>query len=93
MEGRPPTTESTHALHALPKPPLPNPYPPLTLPSTPLPRWPNEPILSPVTLEQPPFPQGNDIVVTLHQLNKTGEGLTDKVLLEWALDMLCSPED
>ena len=27
----------------------------------------------------------------LHQLNKAGEGLSDKVLLEWALDMLCSP--
>ena len=29
----------------------------------------------------------------LCQLNKAGEGLADEVLLEWALDMLCSPED
>ena len=29
----------------------------------------------------------------LHWLNKAGEGLADKVLLEWALDVLCSPED
>ena len=29
----------------------------------------------------------------LCQLNEAGEGLTDEVLLEWALDMLCSPED
>ena len=29
----------------------------------------------------------------LHRLNEAGEGLADKVLLEWALDMLCSLED
>ena len=29
----------------------------------------------------------------LHWLNKAGEGLANKVLLEWALDMLCSLED
>ena len=29
----------------------------------------------------------------LCQLNEAGEGLADKVLLEWALDVLCSPED
>ena len=29
----------------------------------------------------------------LCQLNEAGEGLADEVLLEWALDMLCSPED
>ena len=41
----------------------------------------------------PPLPQGNDIVATLHRLNKAGEGLADEVLLEWALDVLRSPED
>ena len=93
MEGHPPTAESTHALHALPKPPLPNPYPPLTLLSTLLPRWPDKPTPSPDVPEPLPFPQGNNIVATLHQLNEAGEGLTDEVLLEWALDVLCSPED
>ena len=29
----------------------------------------------------------------LCRLNKAGEGLADEVLLEWALDVLCSPED
>ena len=29
----------------------------------------------------------------LHQLNEAGEGLANKVLLEWALDVLRSPED
>ena len=31
--------------------------------------------------------------MTLCQLNEAGEGLADEVLLEWALDILCSPED
>ena len=31
--------------------------------------------------------------MTLCWLNKAGEGLTDEALLEWALDVLCSPED
>ena len=31
--------------------------------------------------------------MTLCQLNEAGEGLTDEVLLEWALDVLRSPED
>ena len=89
-----PVTESTHTPHALPEPPLLlNSYPPQTLLSTLLPRWPDKPTPSPIAPEQPPFPQGNDIVATLCQLNEAGEGLTDEVLLEWALDMLCSPED
>ena len=29
-----------------------------------------------------PFPQENDIVMTLHQLNEAGEGLANEVLLE-----------
>ena len=94
MEDHPPTTESTHALHPLPKPPLLlNPCPPLTWLLTLLPRWPNGPTPSPIMPEQPPFPQGNNIIVMLHWLNKAGEGLTDEVLLEWALDVLHSPED
>ena len=40
----------------------------------------------------PPFQQGIDIIEMLLWLNEAGEGLQDKVLLEWALDMLCSPE-
>ena len=40
-----------------------------------------------------PFPQENDIVATLCWLNEAGEGLADEVLLEWALDVLRSPED
>ena len=48
---------------------------------------------SPVALEPLPFPQGNNIIMTLCWLNEAGEGLTDVVLLEWALDMLHSPED
>ena len=31
--------------------------------------------------------------MTLHQLNEAGEGLADEVLLEWALNVLCSLED
>ena len=86
--------EQIPALHALPEhPPLSNPYPLWILPSTLLPRWPDELIPSPITLELPPFPQGNDISTTLLRLNKVGEGLTNEALLEWALDMLCSPED
>ena len=69
-------------------------YPRLTPRSTQPPSWPDEPTSSLATLElHPPFHQGNDIVVTLHQLNKVGEGLADEVLLEWTLDMLCSLED
>ena len=68
--------------------------PQLILPLTPFPSWLEEPPLSLITLElHLPFPQGNNIVVTLHWLNKVGAGLTDEVLLEWALDMLHSPED
>ena len=70
-----------------------NPFPPLTLLSTHLPNWPDEPTLSLVTQELPPCPQGNNIIVTLCWLNMAGEGLTSKALLEWALDMLHSPED
>ena len=75
-------------------PPLPILFPPLTLPLIPLHNWLGEPIPSPTALEPHlPFPQENDIVVMLHQLNEAGEGLADKVLLEWALDMLHSLED
>ena len=67
---------------------------PLTLQSTLLPSWPDEPTPSHVAQElYLPFPQENNIVATVYQLNKAGEGLTNKVLLEWALDMLCSLED
>ena len=69
-------------------------YPLQTPLSTPFPSWFNE--LTPShTAQGPhlPFPQGNDIVATLCWLNEAGEGLADKVLPEWALDMLCSPED
>ena len=71
-------------------PPLPNPFPPLIPLST---SWPNEPTLSLTTLELLPFPQGNDIITTLCQLNAAGKELTNKVLLEWALDVLRSLED
>ena len=75
-------------------PPLPTLYPQLTPPLTPLPSWPDKPTFSLITQEQHlPFPQGNNIVAMLHQLNKAGEGLADEVLLEWALDVLCSLED
>ena len=68
----------------------PQPTPPLTL----LHSWPDEPTPSLVTQGQHlPFPQENNIVTMLHWLNKAGEGLANKVLLEWALDMLCSLED
>ena len=69
-------------------------YPLQTPLSTPFPSWLNK--LTPShTAQGPhlPFPQGNDIVATLCWLNEVGEGLADKVLLEWALDVLCSPED
>ena len=82
------------SLHVSPGPlPLPNPCPLLILPSTLLPRWHNEPTLSHIAPELLPFPQGNNIVATLHWLNKAGEGLTNEALLEWALDVLCSLED
>ena len=75
-------------------PPLPTLSLQWTLPLTPLPRWLTEPTPSPTTLElHLPFLQGNDIVTMLCQLNKAGEGLSNKVLLEWALDVLHSPED
>ena len=94
MEAHPPTPGSTHTLHILPEhPPLPNPCPPLTPLSTHLPSWPDEPTPFLVTQEPPSFPQGNNIVMTLRWLNEAGEGLTDKALLEWALDILRSPED
>ena len=75
-------------------PPLPIHFPPLTLPLIPLPNWLGEPIPSPTALEPHPlFPQENDIVAMLCQLNGAGEGLADKVLLEWTLDVLHSPKD
>ena len=90
----PPMLDPTLTPHVLPEHPLPpNPFLPWTWPSTHLPSWPNKPPLSLVTLELPPFPQGNNIVMTLCRLNEAGEGLTDEVLLEWALDVLHSPED
>ena len=90
----PPMLDLTLIPHILPKHPLPpNPYLPWTQLSTHLPSWPNKPTHSLVAPELPPFPQGNDIVTTLCRLNEAGEGLTDEVLLEWALDILCSLED
>ena len=75
-------------------PPPPTLYPLLTPPSTLLPNWPNKPTCSLAVLgPHLPFPPENDIVATLCQLNEAGEGLADEVLLEWALDVLCSPED
>ena len=60
----------------------------------PPPQLADEPIPSLDILGQPlPFPQESDIVRTLLQLNEEGEGLTNEVLLEWALDVLCSLED
>ena len=88
------TPEPIPNLLAPPEPPsLQNPFPPLIPPSTLLPNWPDKPTLSLIALEPLPFPQGNNIVTTLCHLNTAGEGLTNKVLLEWALDMLCSLED
>ena len=65
-----------------------------TPPSIQLPNWPDEPTPS-LIVSGPrlPFPQENDIVAMLCRLNEAGEGLADEVLLEWALDVLCSPED
>ena len=75
-------------------PPPPTLYPLLTLPSTLLPNWPNKPTYSLAILgPHLSFPPENDIIVTLCWLNKAGEGLANKVLLEWALDVLRSPED
>ena len=75
-------------------PPLPTLSPQLTLQSTPFPNWPTEPTPSLITLEPHlSFPQENNIVVMLCQLNEAREGLANEVLLEWALDMLHSPED
>ena len=79
-------------LQGVPLPPILSPQ--LTPLSTPLPNWLTEPTLSPITQEPHlPFPQGNNIIMTLHWLNEAGGGLSNKVLLEWALDVLCSPED
>ena len=65
-----------------------------TLLFIPFPNWLDEPTPSLVVAKPHlPFPQGNNIVTTLLWLNEAGEGLADEVLLEWALDMLCSPED
>ena len=90
----PPMLNPTLIPHILPEHPLqPSPYLPWTQLSTHLPSWPNEPTLSLVAPEPPPFPQGNNIIATLCRLNEAGEGLTDEVLLEWALDILHSPED
>ena len=94
MAVYPLTPKLTPTPLALPEPPpLPNPFPPLILPSILFPSWPDEPTPSLTALELLPFPQGNNIVVTLHRLNMAGEGLTDEVLLEWALDVLCPLED
>ena len=69
-------------------------YPQLTPLLIPSPNWLNEPTPSLITQgSHLPFPQENDIIATLHQLNEAREGLADEVLLEWALDMLCSLED
>ena len=94
MEIHPPMPELTPTPLAPPEPPLlPTPFP-LQIPlSTHLPRWPDEPTPSLATPELPPFPQGNNIVMTLHWLNAAREGLTDEALLEWALDVLHSLED
>ena len=74
--------------------PPPNPYPLPTPPSIQLPNWPDEPTRSlDVSELHLPFPQESDIVVMLCRLNEAGEGLANEVLLEWALDVLCSPED
>ena len=89
-----PMLDPNPALHALSDHPLLlNPCPLWTLPSTHFPSWPDEPTPSLNTPEPTPFPQGINIIVTLHQLNEVGEGLTDEALLEWALDVLCSLED
>ena len=94
MAIHPHMPELTPAPLAPPEPlPLPNPCLLQILLSILLPRWPDEPTPSLAIPEPPPFPQGNNIVATLRQLNAAGEGLTGEVLLEWALDMLCSPED
>ena len=69
-------------------------YPLPTPPSPLLPSWPDEPTRSLAVLGlHLSFPLENDIVATLCQLNEAGEGLANEVLLEWALDVLCSPED
>ena len=69
-------------------------YPLPTPLSIQLPSWPNEPTHSLAVLGlHLPFPQENDIVVTLCRLNEAGEGLANEVLLEWALDVLHSLKD
>ena len=75
-------------------PPPPTPCPPPTLPSIHFPSWPDEPTQS-LAVPGPrlSFPQENDIVVTLRQLNEAGEGFANEVLLEWALDVLRSLEN
>ena len=75
-------------------PPLLTLFPPPIQLSTPPPRWLGEPILFPDALEvPPPSHQERDTVKTLLCLNEVGGELADKVLLEWALDTLCSLED
>ena len=95
MELPLPIPELIHSPVIPPEPhPLLIPSPPQIPSSILLPSWLNEQTLSLTNQElHPPFPQGNDIIVTLLQLNEAGEGLTDEVLLEWALDMLHSPEN
>ena len=75
-------------------PPLPTLYPQLTPLLIPFPNWLDKPTHSLAT-QGPhlPFPQENNIVMMLCRLNEAGEGLADKVLLEWALDVLCFLED
>ena len=89
-----PMLEQTPTPLTSPGPPLlPTPSPVLILLSTLFPNWPDEPTPFLVTLEPPlSFLQGNDIIMTLHWLNGTGEGVTNEVLLEWALEMLHSLE-
>ena len=68
--------------------PLCIPFPPTlyllqTPPSIPYPSWLDKPTASLDTLGLPlPFPLENDIIATLLQLNKVGEGLVNEVLLE-----------
>ena len=89
-----PTPGPTLTLHALSGHLLPlNPCPPWTRLSTHLPSWPDEPTPSLAALGPTPFPLEINIIKTLHWLNEVGVGLTDEVLLEWALDMLRSLED
>ena len=73
----------TPALLDLPgTPPPPTLYPQPTRPSILSPSWLDEPTPSLITQEPHlPFPQGNNIVVMLHQLNEAGEGLLQSFFL------------